>query len=187
MNAGSKGRGIAPHVRGVLVAGLLALSSLAVPAMARGNWTRVEGLRPGAPTRVQVNNAGLASGQKRIAGQFKSADSNSISLRLRDGRTQTFERGLIRKVMARRPVARRYAGWIGLAATVALTWLFSAQNSKPPHPLFYGPGAGLSALGFWRQRWREVYRVPTTSNLRSYGAVAGTLPATEFLDGQDAT
>jgi len=73
-------------VRGVLVAGLLALSSLSVPAMARGNWMQVEGLRPGVLARVHVNNAGLASGRKRIAGQFELADSDSISLRLRDGR-----------------------------------------------------------------------------------------------------
>ena len=159
--------GFAPRVYSTFAVGLLTLSSLSAPAMARGDWMQVERLRPGVPTRVHLHNADPASGRKRISGQFESADTDSISLKLRSGQAQTFAQDLIRKVTVRRPVMKRYAGWIGLGATVAVTWLFSAWNSKPPYPLFYGPGSGLAAVGFWRQKWRDVYRVPPSLNDRN--------------------
>ena len=152
--------------RRVFATGLLVLSGLVCPATAMAHedaWTQVERLTPGVPVRVCVFAADLASGRKCFRGQFESSGSDSITLRLSDRHGRTFRRSLIRKVGKRRPISKRYAGWIAVGATVAVTWLFSAGNSDRPYPGIYVPGAGSAALGFWRQRWREIYRAPTAS------------------------
>lgn len=155
---------IALLARGAFTTGLLALSGLAGPAMAQGDdWTQVERLTPGVPTRVCLSTADLASGRTCFRGRFESSDGGSITLRLPDRQARTFGRSLVRKVGIRRPLARRYAGWITTGVTVAVTWMFSAGNSDPPYPGLYSTGAGLAALGFWRQRWRGIYQAPPVS------------------------
>ena len=139
--------------RGVFATGLLVLSGLVCPAtaMAHGDgWTQFERVTPGVPVRVCPFAADLASGRKCFRGQFESSDSDSITLRLPDRQGRTFRRSLIRKVGIRRPISKRYAGWIAVGVTIAITWQFSAGNSDPPYPGFYGPGIGSAALGFWR-------------------------------------
>lgn len=152
--------------RGIFATGVLVLSGLLCPAkaMARGHgWKQVERLTLGVRARVCLFAADLASGRKCFRGQFDSSDSDSITLRLPDRQGRTFPRNLIRKVGIRRPISKHYAGWIAIGVTVAVTWLFSAGNSDRPYPGLYGPGAGSAALGFWRQRWRAIYRAPTAS------------------------
>ncbi|MDE0106140.1 MAG: hypothetical protein OXN89_27485 [Bryobacterales bacterium] len=159
MTLGREDHGVALQAAGPVIAGLLVLSTLSVRAMAGGDgWTRIERLPAGVQTRVCLYTADLTSGRKCVKGRLRWTDSYSITLRIPSGEARTLEQDRIRKVEVRRPVARRYIGWVGLGLTVAVTWLYSANNSKPPYPLFYGPGSGLAAIAFWRNRWRTIYR-----------------------------
>ncbi len=150
-------RGIALRALGAFVAGVLALSSVPVQARPRGDWTRVERLPQGIPTRVRLHTADPASGRKQIRGLLEAADSASSTLKLRDGQSQTIEQSHIRKVAVTRKISKRYAGWIVLGVTIAATW-FMELGSDPLYPPLYISGGGLSGLAFWRQRWRDVYR-----------------------------
>ena len=125
--------------------------------MPRGDWTRVESLPHGLPTKVRLHAVDPATDSTKIRGLFASAASTSITLMLRDGRTRTIVRSDIRKVTVRRKFARRYAGWIVAGLTIAATW-FLAIGEEPPYPPLYLSGTGLSGLAFWRQRWRDFYR-----------------------------
>ena len=151
--------GIVRRSTGALVAVVLALSGGSVQATPRGDWTRVESLPPGIPTRVRLHTPDPSSGRKHITGLFDSSGSSTITLMLRDGQSETIEQSHIRKVAVPRKVSKRYAGWIVLGVTIAAT-SFLSVGDDPPYPPFYFSGAGLSGLAFWRQRWREVYRAP---------------------------
>ena len=152
--------GIAPRALAVFVGGVLALAGVPAQALPRGDWTRVERLPQGIPTRVTLHASDPADGRNKARGLLESVDSASITLMLRDGRTRTIERDRIRKVAVRRQFAKRYAGWIVAGLTIATTWLLAAKNADPLYPPLYIPGAGLSGFAFWRQRWRDVYRAP---------------------------
>ena len=149
---------------GALVAGVFVVSGGSVEAMPRGDWMRVESLPPGIPTRVRLHTADPVSGRRQITGLFESSGSSTITLMLRDGQSKTIEQSHVRKIVARRQVVKRYAGWIALGATVAATGLMSAKNSDPPYPPLYFSAIGSSALGFWLNKWRRVYRAPKGSH-----------------------
>ena len=132
--------------------------------MPRGDWTRVESLSPGIPTRVRLHIADPVSGRKQIRGLLESADSASITLKLRGGKSRTIEQDHVRKVAVPRKLLKRYTGWIVLGVTLAAAELYRRANSKGVYPPIYISAAGFSGLAFWRQRWRDVYRSPAVSN-----------------------
>lgn len=144
---------------------VLALSGAPAPvqAMPRGDWTRVESLPPSIPTRVHLHNPDPISGRKRITGLFESSGSSTITLMLRDGQSKTIEKSHVRKIVARRKVLTRYAGWITLVLTLGGT-VFMGVGSDPLPPQLYAPAIGSSALGFLLNRWRQVYRAPVSPN-----------------------
>ncbi|MCY4535089.1 MAG: hypothetical protein OXB91_06975 [Bryobacterales bacterium] len=92
------------------MAGLLALSGMPGQAMPRGDWTRVESLPPGIPTRVRLRTPDPISGHKQITGLFESSSNSTITLMLRDGQTKTIGQSHVRQIVARRKVLKRYAG-----------------------------------------------------------------------------
>ena len=127
--------------------------------MPRGNWTRVESLSPGIPTRVRLHAPDPSSGRKQITGLFESSGSSTITLMLRDGQSRTIAQSHVRKILARRKVAARYAGWITLVLTVGGVVFMEGGSDPLPNELFL-PTVGSSALGFLLHRWRQVYRAP---------------------------
>lgn len=156
--------GIALRALAGLVAGsVLALSGTPVQATPRDDWTGVASLPQGIPTRLRLHAADPISGREQIKGLLESADTTSITLKLRDGEYRAIEKGHVRKVAVPRKLSKSYSGWIVLGVTIAATWLVSVKNSDPPNPLFFGPGSGLSGLAFWKQRWRDIYRSPAGS------------------------
>ena len=131
--------------------------------MPRGDWTRVESLPPGIPTRVRLHTPDPISGRKQITGLFESSGSSTITLMLRDGQSKTIEQSQIRKIIARRKVWKRYAGWITLGLTLGGT-VFMEAGSDPLPGEFYLVSFGSAALGFLLNKWRRVYRPPRGSH-----------------------
>ena len=156
--------GIARWFLGALVAGVLALSGGSVQAMPRGDWTRVESLPPGISTRVRLHTPDPSSGRKQITGLFESSGSSTITLMLRDGQSKTIKQSHVRKIVARRKVLKRYAGWITLVLTLGGTVFYNGAGSDSIPPRIYAPAIGSSFLGFWLNRWRQVYRAPKGSH-----------------------
>ena len=155
--------GMARRSLGALVSVGLALSGGSVQAMPRGDWTRIESLPPGIPTRVGLHAPDPGSGRKQITGLFESSGTSTITLMLRDGQSKTIEQSHVRKIVARRKVVKRYAGWITLGLTLSGT-VAMGVGSDPLPPQIYAPAIGSSFLGFWLNRWRQVYRAPKGSH-----------------------
>jgi len=147
----------------VLVAVVLALPGGSAQAMPRSDWTRIESLPPGIPTRVRLHTPDPGSGRKQITGLFESSSTSTITLMLRDGQSKTIEQSRVRKIIARRKVLKRYAGWITLVLTLGGT-VYMGAGSDPLPEQIYVPAIGSSFLGFWLNRWRKVYRAPRGSH-----------------------
>jgi len=82
---------------------------------------------------------------------------------LRDGQSKTIEQSRVRKIIARRKVLKRYAGWITLVLTLGGP-VYMGAGSDPLPEQIYVPAIGSSFLGFWLNRWRKVYRAPRGSH-----------------------
>ena len=84
---------------------LLVLSGLPVPASAEGkiqHWSKVQEVTPGTEIKVELYKDQVHRGRRKIQGRFHSATDDSITLKRKDGQTQTLQRSAVRKVHTRR-------------------------------------------------------------------------------------
>ena len=73
-------------------------------------------------------------GKSKDPGPLDSATTGSLTLRLKDGQTRTMEKSAVRKVLTRRPFAKRKPGWIALGVTLgilSLKWTDHKPISTP--------------------------------------------------------
>ncbi|MDE0434878.1 MAG: ankyrin repeat domain-containing protein [Bryobacterales bacterium] len=84
------------------------------------DWSRVQAVQPNTMTAVRLYRDVAPSEIWKVKGRFESATANSITLRLKDGRTQTLPKTAVRKVLTVRPFAKRWLGWVALGATFLL-------------------------------------------------------------------
>ena len=76
------------------------------------DWSRVQAVPPQTKTEVQLYRDEAPQGSWKIKGRFDSAATDFITLRLKDGQTRTLEKSAVRKVLTRRPFAKRWTtGW----------------------------------------------------------------------------
>ena len=97
-------------------------------------WSRVQAVTPGTRTTVVLYKDQAPRGSRKIKGQFHSSTDDSITLTLKDGKTRTIQKPIVRKVLVYRPFKKRYLGWITAAVSSAV-WL----------PLLLRPAADLTA------------------------------------------
>ena len=85
----------------------------------RPDWSRVQRVTPGTPTTVLLYKDRAPRGQRKIKGVFYSAQAESVTLLLPNGQTRTLLKQDVRKVLVRRPLKKRYQGWIAAGASGA--------------------------------------------------------------------
>ena len=97
----------------LLLGGLLGCVARHMP-----DWSEVQDVVPNTKTEIRLYEDlpfyDLPEGRRKIEGRFASANSDSITVRLKSGKTRTFQRKIVRKVLARRPLAKRWLGWTAL-------------------------------------------------------------------------
>ena len=84
------------------------------------NWSRVQAVPPKTKIEVQLYKDEAPQGSRKIKGRFDSAEADSITLKLKDGQTRTLEKSAVRKVLTRRPFAKRWPGWVALGTPFVL-------------------------------------------------------------------
>ena len=84
------------------------------------DWSRVQAVPPKTKTDVHLYKDEAPQGSQKIQGRFDSATTGSLTLRLKDGQTRTMEKSAVRKVLTRRPFAKRKPGWIALGVTLGI-------------------------------------------------------------------
>ena len=98
---------------------LLSLSLLpSCAARHTPDWSRVQAVPPKTKTDVHLYKDEAHQGSRKIKGRFDSAAADSITLKLKDGQTRTLEKSAVRKVLTRRPFAKRWPGWVALAVAL---------------------------------------------------------------------
>jgi len=103
-----------------LVPLLLLVSLPGCVARHMSDWSKVQGVAPETKTEVQLYKDSSPRGQRKIKGRLLSATDDSITLQLKNGQTDTFQRKDIRKVLVPRPFVERWLGWVALGVPIAL-------------------------------------------------------------------
>ena len=85
-------------------------------------WPKVQGVKPGTKTEVQLYRDKASQGRQKIKGRFLSATDDFVTLELTervhtDLRTRTFQKSDVRKVLTHRPTLKRWAGWAAMLFT----------------------------------------------------------------------
>ena len=86
----------------------------------KSDWSKVQAVARGTRTTVVLYKDQAPRGKRKTRGHFQSATVESIRLLLPDGQTSTFQKRAVRKVLAPRPLKKRYQGWITLAVGFGL-------------------------------------------------------------------
>ena len=99
-------------------------------AKIRLDWSKVQAVKPGTPTRVVLYKDQAPRGSRKIKGYFYSATDDSITLERQDGQRHTFPKWAVRKVLKHRPLWKRYQAWT-TAMIGAISWV--GLLAKPLH------------------------------------------------------
>ena len=98
-----------------------AVRKVAVHHKSKRDWSRVQAVALGTPAAVVLYKDQAPTWElRRIKGRFLSATNDSITLTLKDGQRRTFHKWAVRKVLTRRPIWKRYYGWITLGISAAV-------------------------------------------------------------------
>ncbi len=100
------------------------------------DWTRVQIVPPGTRTTVLLYKDRAPRKKRKIKGVFHSARPESVTLLLPGGKTRTLRKQDVRKVLVRRPLKKRYQGWVAAGAGTALG-----------APVLLHPGNDFTPLG----------------------------------------
>ena len=71
------------------------------------DWSKVQAVSSDTPTELQLYKEEAPRESRKIKGRFLSATGDSVTLKLKDGQVETFQRKTIRKLLSRVPVAER--------------------------------------------------------------------------------
>ena len=116
-------------LRNTTAAGLVPLLLLASVPSCGGwsvdpmpTWPKVQGVKPGTKTEVQLYEDKAPQGRKKIKGRFLSATDDSVTLELTerihtDMRIRTLQKSDVRKVLTYRPFVKRWPGWAAILVT----------------------------------------------------------------------
>ena len=160
---------------------LLSLSLLpSCAARHTPDWSRVQAVPPKTKTDVHLYKDEAHQGSRKIKGRFDSAAADSITLTLKDGQTRTLEKSAVRKVLTRRPFAKRWPGWVALGVAFATLEIMAKLMTKlssdsPPTALQRLQGHAITTLPpaaafFYGSRMKGIYEVPPKHRTRTQGA-----------------
>ena len=162
-------------LRNTTAAGLVPLLLLAsVPACGGWSvdpmptWPRVQGVKPGTKTEVQLYKDKAPQGRKKIKGRFLSATEDSVTLELTerihtDPRTRTFQKSDVRKVLTHRPIVKRWPGWAAMLFSTGVVTLVPLSGDYTRGEMFLPAlilSIPISIPYFIGSRMGRIYEVP---------------------------
>ena len=133
------------------------------------DWSRVQIVAPGTRTTVVLYKDQAPRGERKIKGRFHSATAETITVLLPNGQLRTLRKKAVRKVLVRRPLKKRYQGWITAAVGTAVwaSWVANPESDLKASaiPLLAGVLIGApTALAFLvAPKMGDIYNVPPRS------------------------
>ncbi len=131
-------------------------------------WPKVQGVKPGTKTEVQLYKDKAPQGRQKIKGRFLSATDDSVTLELTerihtDLRTRTLQKSDVRKVLTHRPFLKRWPGWATILVSSGVGALVPISNDKTRAEGFltnFILSIPLSIPFFIGSRMGRIYEVP---------------------------
>ena len=126
------------------------------------DWSKVQAVAPDTTIEVQLYKDRTPQGSRKIKGRFHSATGDSVTLKFKDGQTETFQRKDVRKLLNRVPIVERWPGWVALGTPIALVKATASARGRAVDgtPEFYSL-LFLPAIPFFLIPWmRKIYEVP---------------------------
>ena len=164
-------------LRNATAAGLVPLLLLASVPSCGGwsvdpmpTWPKVQGVKPGTKTEVQLYEDKAPQGRKKIKGRFLSATDDSVTLELTerihtDMRIRTLQKSDVRKVLSYRPFVKRWPGWAAILVTAGwgalVPFPYSGDSTRAER--FLGTlilSVPISIPFFIGSRMGRIYEVP---------------------------
>ncbi len=142
---------------------LLLAAVLPATAGVKSDWSRVRAVEAGRLTTVLLYADEAPAGAGKLQGRFESAAAESITLALPDGLTRTIEKRAVRKVLVRRPLAKRWPGWaaLGISAGLWQTLVILMQDMKPGAVALTGSFIiPPTVVAFFGSQMKGIYNVP---------------------------
>ena len=126
------------------------------------DWEKVQDVAPDTKTEVQLYEDSANQGQRKIKGRFVSAAGASVTLKLKDGQIETFQRKKVRKVLAHRELGKRWPGWVALGISLGLCSGFWSTDFTPAVQALFGvvTPVAISSAFFYGSRMGGIYEVP---------------------------
>ena len=131
-------------------------------------WPRVQGVKPGTKTEVQLYKDKTPQGRQKFKGRFLSATEDSVALELTerihtDLSARTFQKSDVRKVLAHRPFLKRWPGWAAILVTAGAFALIPFGGDPTRAEAFRAGlilSVPISIPFFIGSRMGRVYEVP---------------------------
>ena len=126
------------------------------------DWSRVQAVAPRTRTKVVLYKDQAPSWElRRIKGYFHSATDDSLTLKLKDGQRRTFPKSAVRKVLTRRPIWKRYKGWVTLGVAFALGVAGGSEDLGDSRTGPLSPIALFTGIAFLvASKMGGIYKVP---------------------------
>ena len=151
------------------------LMIVSVKAPKKADWSQVQAVPHHRKTKIRLYEDVALQGNRKIKGRFRSATADSITLVLENGQVRTFPKLAVRKVLTRRPIRKRWPGWVAMAvcsAALEISILLFAE-STPPVPLRLGSHAfhalPTGAVFLYISRLKGIYNVPIQYRMQPEG------------------
>ena len=144
---------------------LLLLTSLSgCVARHMPDWSKVQAVAPETTTEVQLYEDSAPQGSRKIKGRLLSATGESVTLKLKDGQIETFQRKKVRKVLAQREFGKRWPGWLALGISLAFgrKTMRAEADFVPSAQVLFGVAlpVGISIPFFLGSKMGGIYEVP---------------------------
>lgn len=130
----------------LLLGAVLATAPACMGARLLAEWSAAEQTEPGRRVRVFLYEDRAPSATLKFDGALASATSDSVTLVLKDGSTQTFASRTVRRVSRRRPFFKRTRAWVITGAALVVVGVFAELfRDARPDPTYVPRGI---AMGF---------------------------------------
>ena len=156
------------HFRTITATGLVPLLLLTgLPgcvARHMPDWSKVQAVAPETTTEVQLYEDSAPQGSRKIKGRLLSATGESVTLKLKDGQIETFQRKKVRKVLAQREFGKRWPGWLALGISLAfgLNAFKAEADFTPAASTLFGVviPVAIATPFFFGSKMGGIYEVP---------------------------
>ena len=143
------------------------------------DWSRVQAVKPDTKTEVQFYRDSTLKGARKIKGRFLSATDDSVTLKLKGGQTETFQRKKVRKILAQRAFGKRWPGWLALGIALGVGVGFKDGDFTDSGKVVIGAifPVAIAIPFFLGSKMGGIYEIPP--NHRDWFPQESNSPATD--------